>query len=284
MSLTSEIELSKECITEISAVEGLLGNQVYQALAVEPTINYMRVMYVDAMVRHINIEDAILCDCAAGYGWLSFAFLLSGGKRSIIVEPHKQKLDAAREIAGILGVAERCEFLDDKVQDIDLPDQSVDIFASVETLEHVGKANLKPSIANIRRLTHGMIVLTAPNQLFPVVSHDSMVPFSHWLPIRWRPFYCRLWGKREIEFNHFPGPWHLNGLFSKFRPVSKVLVFDEYRSWLDHYPCYSPYDGGQWKEAPSAGTRWFLLLISKVLGRYSYWACPNLANVWLAKK
>jgi hypothetical protein len=278
----TSVTLSDQQVSAMLAVEPFACNSDYAGLSIPATLSYMHVMYVDAFSRRMDISCATLCDCAAGLGWLSFAFLLAGGGRAVLVEPDERKVVMAREFARILGVADRCEFRVQKMHEIDLPDQSIDIFASVETLEHVGKAHIRASVENITRLTRRIVLLTAPNQLSPLVSHDARVPFSHWLPLAWRGPFCRLFGRRFSHFNHFPGPWHLAPLRQRFNAETHVLVFDSYRDWRDHYPVYSPYNGGFWKEAPALWLRLYLRAISMLLGRRAYWVSPNLAAVWVA--
>ncbi len=280
----SEFEICDDQQTAIAAVKGLQGNSHHNNLSISDTLNYMATMYVAPLRAHTCIEGTVLCDCAAGFGWLAFAFLLSGGGRAILVEPHPGKLEAAREVAAILGVDDRCEFRADLLQTLDLPDKSVDIFASVETLEHVGRDHINAAVANIARITRQAVVLTAPNQLSPLVSHDARVPFSHWLPLKWRRGFCRLFGVEHDEFNHFPSPWHLRPLGQDFQPRARTLVFDSYHAWRAHYPVYSPYGGGVWKEAPPKWLSLYLRLTSALFGRYAFWVSPNLANIWIASE
>ncbi|MFC4347826.1 class I SAM-dependent methyltransferase [Kordiimonas lipolytica] len=237
----------------IDQVVELQNNREHNSLKIAETLRYMAAMYVKPLRDHVHIEDAVLCDCAAGFGWLAFAYLLSGGKHAILVEPHAGKLEASRKLAAVLGVADRCEFRNDLLQDLSLADKSVDVFASIETLEHVGRKNIRAAVANIARVTRRVVLLTAPNQLSPLVSHDAGVPFSHWLPIGWRRPFCRMLGVSHSEYHHFPAPWHLGGLRKDFRPSASALVFRDFRAWRDHYPIYSPYAGGRWKMAPPVG-------------------------------
>ncbi|MDP2902554.1 MAG: class I SAM-dependent methyltransferase [Methylovulum sp.] len=276
------IIITESQLKEIYAVEEFAKNGDYNKLDIIKTIDYMNKLYIDSISKHNCLSESVLCDCGAGFGWLSFAFLLAGGKKVVIVEPHKNKLIAAKKIAKILKVDSQCEFRSDYLQAIDLPDNAIDIFVSVETLEHVGEKNIIPSIDNMLRLTKSMVIVTTPNQISPWVSHDSKVIFSHWLPITWRPFYCRLFGNHNKTFNHFVKPWQLFSWRKKFVPISKALTFESYEAWLAHYPFYSPY-GGHFKQAPSWPMKLYFRIISTLFGRYSFCFCPNLASVWIAK-
>src|SRR6185437_760603 len=108
----------------------LIADETLKAISEIP---YLRA-YDDGIYRDLDIE-ATLLDCASGFGWLAFAYLLAGGKHAVLVELDRQRLDATHDIARLLGVEDRCSFLSDRIQDLPLSDDSVDIFASVETLE-----------------------------------------------------------------------------------------------------------------------------------------------------
>lgn len=276
-------KIDEDIQARLADIEDFQDNTDYNDLQVIPVLEYMNTMYLETVAKHIDITKARLCDCGAGFGWLAFAFLLRGGKEAVIVEPHKKKLAAAQEFAQIIGVFDRCEFRSDFLQDIDLPDKSIDIFASVETLEHVGKKNIGPALTNMERLTKSVIVLTTPNQLSPIVSHDGTIPLAHWLPKEWRQHYVKLFGNNRRRFNHFAGPWHLQRLKPHFRPATRALTFETWEDWRAHYPTYSPYGGGQWKRTPPALFGLYLRIISSLLGRNSYWISPNLGSVWVRK-
>lgn len=244
----------------------------------------MKALYVNQMMLHIDISSAVLCDCAAGYGWLGLTFLLCGGGKVVFVEPVTMKLNAIRSFADILGLSDKCEFYHQYMQDIPLTDKSIDIFASIETLEHVGSDNVKACINTINRLTKKMIIITTPNRIFPVVSHDSVVPFAHWLPIRWRDTYLRIFKREYKAHNHFLTPSDLSVFQKRFNQISKVLTFKNIEDWKNHYPFYSPYSGGMWKKKPHPALFALLWLTSTVFGKKAYLINPNLASVWLRKE
>ncbi|MFC3053419.1 class I SAM-dependent methyltransferase [Kordiimonas pumila] len=275
------IRLTEDQIQAISTT--ISYNADYGDLSPELVLQYMVATYITPLNQHCDIHSVGLGDCGSGFGWLAFAYLLSGGKSAFLAEPDIKKLEASKKIAEILGVESRCVFSSEKLQDISLPNKSIDVFVSVETLEHVGKANIRPAVENIIRLTKQVIVLTAPNQLFPMVSHDAYVPFSHWLPLAWRHSFCRFLGIQHHEFHHFPFPWHLKPLHRFFAPRSRVLVFGSYRHWLNRYPIYSPYNGGVEKIRPPKLVALYMRIVSIILGRYSFIASPNLASIWIAK-
>lgn len=282
--------LDEETLRAIARI-GYLRNYddgIYRDLDIELTLDYMRRRFVAPLSRHIAIEEASLVDCASGFGWLGFAYLLAGGKHAVLVDLDARRLDAAREIAELVGVTERCSFVTDRIQDIALADDGADIFASVETLEHVGPENVRPSLVNMARIAKRAVVLTTPNFLFPVVAHDTELPFAHWLPTRVRRRYAAAAGRAELDRgNRFLRPWQLAPLLAKFRPVSRFQTFatrEEYDRFYPHYMPYGPRQVRRWRAAPRAGQRALQTTLAGVFGTWSFALAPNLASLWLRRE
>jgi ubiquinone/menaquinone biosynthesis C-methylase UbiE len=260
---------------------------IYRDLDIELTLDYMRRRFVVPLSRHLDIGSASLLDCAAGFGWLSFAYLLAGGKHAILVELDERRLDAARVMARLLGVEKRCSFLSDRLQDIAIGNDGVDIFASVETLEHVGRANVRASVRNIARIARQAVVLTTPNFLFPMVAHDTELPFAHWLPAGLRRRYAKAAGRDGLDRgNQFPFPWDLAPLTAKFRPVSRYQSFGsrgDFDRFYPHYMPYGPKHVRRWRAAPRPGQRAMQIAWANLLGTWSFALAPNLASLWLRR-
>jgi ubiquinone/menaquinone biosynthesis C-methylase UbiE len=281
--------LDDDTLKAIAGIEYLrdYDDGIYRDLDIELTLDYMRRRFVVPLSRHVEIGNATLLDCASGFGWLAFAYLLSGGKHAVLVELDQRRLDAARAIAGCLGVEKRCSFLGDRIQDIAIASDGVDIFASIETLEHVGSENVRASLRNIARIARQAVVLTTPNFLFPIVAHDTELPFAHWLPAPLRRRYAKAAGRAALDRgNHFLMPWDLAPLAAKFRPVSRYQTFasrEEYERFYPHYLPYGPKQVRRWRDAPRSGQRAMHLALGKVLGPYSFALAPNLASIWLRR-
>lgn len=260
---------------------------IYRDLDVELTLDYMRRRFVVPLSRHVEIETASLVDCASGFGWLAFAYLLAGGKHAVLVELDGRRLDAARAIARHLGVERRCSFVAERLQDIAIADDGVDIFASIETLEHVGRDNVKASLRNMAQIARQAVVLTTPNFLFPVVAHDTELPLAHWLPPALRRRYAKAAGRAALDRgNHFLVPWDLAPLTAKFRPVSLYQTFgsrDEYDRFYPHYMPYGPKQVRRWRAAPRSGQRLMQTALANLLGPWSFALSPNLASIWLRR-
>lgn len=257
----------------------------YGDLSVEGTLDYMRRRYIEPIAERIDIRQAVLADCAAGFGWLSFAYLLSGGKQAIVIEPDRARIQAAMVIAETLGVIDRCRFENVTLQNLQLPDNSVDVFCSVETLEHVGRQHALQCLSVIERAASKIVVITTPNKLFPVIAHDTRLPFAHWLP-RWlvRP-YAKLFGRADFEHgNYFLGPWHLRNLRRKFHPTTPYQTFSTLTEFDAFYPHYLPYGGSarqRLRTSPSVGQRAFVKWVGKFLGESAYSISPNLSTIWV---
>jgi ubiquinone/menaquinone biosynthesis C-methylase UbiE len=260
---------------------------IYHDLDVELTLDYMRRRFVAPLSRHVDLHSSTMLDCASGFGWLAFAYLLSGGKHALLVEMDEARLGAARAIAARLGIQRRCTFINARIQDIDLGDDAVEIFGSVETLEHVGRDQIRPSIQAMTRTASKAVVLTTPNFLFPVVAHDSELPFAHWLPPAMRHRHATSRGRAELDRgNQFLLPWHLAPLAAKFRPVSRYQTFStrsEYDRFYPHYMPYGPDANQRYRTSPKRGQRALHTALAAVLGRYSFALAPNLASVWLRR-
>jgi 2-polyprenyl-3-methyl-5-hydroxy-6-metoxy-1,4-benzoquinol methylase len=257
----------------------------YHDLDIDTTLDYMLKRYIEPMKSYVDIARLTLCDCGAGYGWLSFAYLINGGWRAILCDIDCDRLDAAQQIAAILGLEERCTFICSPMQDIQLPDRSVDIFASVETLEHVGDQNIDACVELMASATRRLIVLTTPNKLFPIVMHDTRVPFAHWWPPEIRKHYVRLFGKVDGVGNDFVWPWRLRPIKRYFKPVSTVLTFPSVEAWEASYPFQSPYGiKDRWRTHPPLALKIGYTLLSKLLRHHSYMLSPNLCRVWIRKE
>jgi 2-polyprenyl-3-methyl-5-hydroxy-6-metoxy-1,4-benzoquinol methylase len=259
----------------------------YRDLDIPLTLDFMTRRYVAPLGRRVDLASATMADCAAGFGWLSFAFLMAGGRRAVLIDVDEPRLGAAKEIARILRVDDRCEFMLTPLQDVRLGEDSVDIFASIETLEHVGKPNIRPAVAAMARCARQAVLLTTPNFLFPVVAHDTGLPLAHWLPAPVRHAYARRMGKAHADRgNVFLGPWHLAGLARKFRPISRYQTFETLAELDAFYPHYLPYgtdNRHRHRAAPKAGLRRLHVALATVLGPWSFALAPSLASIWLRR-
>lgn len=275
----------------------------------DEVLRYYDKFFVAPAAKHIDMSQSTLCDCGTGLGWLSFAFLLRGGKAAMLVDADETTITLARKIGVLLGLADRCTFHCCTMQDIPLPDKSVDVFTSVETLEHVGASNIAACVDKINRVTRRLIIITAPNWLFPIDHHTTRLPFVHWLPKPLRGKFSRAALKRNEEFRakflhlydelsdkaHIkldphgldiaepPKPWTLFAGLKDFRPISKALTFDNVDGWKAAFPVLIPYGGHGLETGPPRSQEIILSTLSTLLGRWSFFLNWNLSAMWLAR-
>lgn len=263
-----------------------LNNGLYGDLDVPKTLDYMTRRYIQPLAKRFDLSKMTLADSAAGFGWLSFAYLLAGGGKAILVEPDGERLEAAKELAKILGIENRCEFIQALLQDAPFEENSVDIFASVETLEHVGRKNISACVEKISHSARQAVLLTSPNGLFPIVAHDTRLPFAHWLPTTIRAPYADFFGRSESNHNNdFLVASDIDSLYEKFSPSTSFLTFSTYQEFLDYYPHYLPYGPASHRQrlAPSFLLRNFVRFTGHLFGTHSYRVSPNFSSIWLRK-
>ncbi len=279
--------VSQEMILDIRSIP-YFKNSIYKDLDIAGTLDFFARRYVKPLAAKLDISTGTALDCAAGYGWFSIAYLLSGGKAAIAVDIDVERLKAAEEIARIFGVHSRMEFIESSIEDISLPADSVDLFVSVETLEHIGYNKLQSALVKIREITSQVVLITTPNKFFPIVAHDTRLPFIHWLPPRYRGTYARLFGRSDMdEGNEFLSPLHLNTLLDKFQPATSCLVFENYDHYKAHFPFYLPYGSNEknrFHTQPSMLKEMYYKVLSSTLGPYSYWMMPSLARIFLRRR
>ncbi len=261
-----------------------LENTVYRDLDVDRTLDYMRRRYLEPLRPYIDFRNATLADCGAGYGWLSFAYLRAGGRGAILVDQDCPRLEKAAGIAEALGCASQCEFRCQKMQDLDIG--PVEIFATIETLEHVGQPNIRRCIERMASTTSKAVVLSTPNFCFPIIAHDTELPFAHWMPLWLRTWYAVASGHGDRErTNAFVSPLDLRPLWRRgFRPVSRYQTFTQYSDFLSFYPHYLPYgdsDEARYRARPKPGLAAYVRIAGALAGRAAFAISPNLTSLWV---
>lgn len=243
-------------------------------------LDYFCRKYVINLSRHVDLSVATLLDCGCHEGWNVLAFLLAGGRRAIGVDTNKAALGVARQFARILEVEDRALFCQASVTQLPLGDQSVDVVCCIETLEHLyGAAD--QALAEIARVARRLVLLTTPNLIFPVVAHDTRLPFAHWLPPRWRRPYARAFGRsEEDEGNLFVTPCQVVRGLHGFRLVSRFLGFASFAEYVHFFPHYLPYMGsGRERDLPRV-QRWFYAAVHAIFGRASFYVLPSLTGIF----
>jgi Methyltransferase domain len=282
----SKIQISQIETNRIRSVPHF-RNSIYGDLRIGATLEFFTRRYVKPLANYFDIADSMVVDCACGYGWFGIAYLLAGGKKVIAVDTDTQRLLAAKEIARILTVGNRMAFINSEIQNIPLGPNEVDIFVSIETLEHIGRDNISAALRRIKEVAAKGVIITTPNKLFPVIAHDTSLPFIHWLPVKRRRLYARLFGRDRLDKgNEFLTPMDLNILREKFKPASSCLTFGSFEEYRNHFPCYQPYgsdDGQRFQTGPSSLKALYYNIASRMLGAYSFWVMPSLSRVFVRR-
>src|SRR3546814_10950188 len=94
LSRTPAFDLSPEAVASIRRVP-YFAEGMYADLNLPLTFDYMRRRSVAPLSRRVDIAEAPLADCACGFGWLSFPFLLCGGGQALLLDFHDPRLAPA---------------------------------------------------------------------------------------------------------------------------------------------------------------------------------------------
>ncbi|BDT60688.1 hypothetical protein MasN3_41820 [Massilia varians] len=263
--------LSDDAIARIRCVDHF-RNSEYAGLDLNAVIDSYVHNFVEPLLR-VQPEPAVVADIGAGYGWLACAFALRTKARVVVVEYGEARLEAARRIAGILGVAERMEWINASIASLPIPDRSVDAAYCIEVIEHTG---IDPAyLRELARITRDVLVITSPNKLFPVIGHDTELPFCHWLPLSARDVYARLFRRAHMQDNNlFWTPGRVFAALHDFRRTSSFLQFEDYA----HYRTAQPHIGGRGGLLGLCKRIYFKAVAA--LGPYGIYVSPNIASTY----
>lgn len=246
---------------------------------VGPTLAFYQRRYVRPLADFREITaDTVVADIGCGYGWLALAFALATPARVIAVEPDADRVRTGRRVAELLGVADRIDWRIGGIDDLPLRDREADVVYCVEVLEHIRRDPRGPR--ELCRVCDDLLVATTPNRWFPVVAHDTRLPFCHMLPRPLRRLYARLAGRLDREQgNLFWSPPGLDRRLAGFRRVSGFLHYASLDRYLETFPYYMPYDHGYWEHAPGGKKLRYYRFLAP-LGGASHYFLPNLAGVF----
>lgn len=263
--------MSDEQIRAIRKVEHF-ANSEYRQIDLNRTLDEYVNDFVEPLLRLAGAPKEV-ADIGAGYGWLAFAFALRTEARVTAVEYDGRRLAAARQIAEILGVAQKIDWVHASIASLPLPERSMDAVYCIEVIEHTGvEADF---VKQLCRISRDVLVITTPNKLFPVIHHDTALPFCHWLPLRARDLYASAFGRsRRQDGNQFWSPRMLFRSMDGFRRVSRFMQF----------PSYADYRELRLAGAArrSLGRRCLdaYFALASLLGRRSVYVLPNLASTF----
>jgi SAM-dependent methyltransferase len=249
---------------------------VYRDIDLNGAIDYYTRRYVGPLgaFTDLGAED-VVADIGTGYGWLAIAFALRRRARVIAVDMDEARLDAARRIAEILGVGDRIDWRVGMLGDLPLADGEARVTYCIEVIEYIGRA--RPAIQDLARVSAETLVVTTPNLYFPIIAHDTGLPFCHWLPLAWRERYAALFGRSDREnTNLFWSPPDLLGELAGFEVASRFLHYASRSDYIATFPIYVPYVGGGMRRRDGR-LKSLYYRGAALLGRRSLYAMPSLA-------
>jgi hypothetical protein len=250
----------------------------YAGLDVPATLDYFKRVFVDQIRIQPLTPSHVLADVGAGFGWLAMALAMFTPAKVVAIEYEPIRLEAARRIAGLLGLEDRIDWRQGSVQDTSLGDRESDVTFCIEVLEHVQRD--PAAFAELARITRRYLVFTTPNGAFPVIAHDTRLPFCHWLPMPLRDLYARACGRSAMqEGNLFWRPGDLRRHLAGFRRVSGFLNYASIEDYFRLYPFYLPYGTGSWRRSPSRGRKAYFGLVHR-FGRATPYFLPSLAGIF----
>lgn len=273
----SSLPLPPEVVARIRDVEHLRRGG-YSELDINLTLDFFRKRYVQQIGHFRTVDaDTVVADIGAGYGWLAMAFAMFTPAKVIAVELDGPRLAGGREIAEILGIADRIEWHVGALGALPLPDRCADIVYCIEVLEHVRRD--EGTLRDLARVSRDLVILTTPNLWFPVIAHDTELPFCHWLPLAWRQHYARVFKRTDRENdNLFWSPMALSRLMPDYRVVSGFLHYRSLNDFLATFPFKLPYIGRGMVDRPGRLQGLYYRLVA-TLGSASRFVLPNLACV-----
>ncbi len=254
------------------------GQSHYAVWDLNDNLNFYMFHFVEPFLARPDMSSArVIADIGAGYGWLAIAFGLRTNIRIIAIDMNEPRLVAARKIAEVLGVADRIEWRTGAAGALPLEDREVDAAYCIEVVEHTGK---DPSvIRDLGRVTRDILIITSPNLLFPMIHHDTSLPFCHWLPMPMRDLYASVCGrKNRQDGNLFWSPGELMAVLGDFERTSSFFQFADYAE----YACAMRGLAAE-RSAPqrlSAAARDKYYRLASLAGRNAIYFLPNLASLF----
>lgn len=264
--------ISAEQVKEIAQVPHFCNSE-YRTLDPRDVLTSYYYLYVEPLMR-MGISLRSVADVGAGYGWLAIAFALATPLDVVAVEYDGNRLKAAQKIAAILGVEERITWIVASVEDLPLEDRSIDAVFCIEVIEHTGVDH--KYVKELMRTTNDVLIITTPNLIFPIINHDTALPFCHWLPLWARNLYASAFGRRKRQEN--------NKFWSPFRLFSEVRGFTRVSQFL-HFPDYAAYKRSETlidEKNPGLLTKCMRVYFSfaSKLGKHAVYVLPNLASTF----
>jgi len=155
-----------------------------------------------------DLSDFLVLDFGSGLGQLSSYFFELGARKVILTEINAQLLELSRTYMRDNGHTEDCEYyLLKECDELDmLEDGSIDMIVASEVFEHVLPCYREETLKRLysKLKPGGIILITAPNRLFPKDYHTTGLWLAAWLPSSLGAWYARTfaswrWKDRSTE-------------------------------------------------------------------------------------
>ena len=245
----------------------------YRSIDLNELLSFYVLNFVEPLIA-ITKNPRAIADIGTGYGWLAIAFALRTQARIVAVEKDEARISAARKIAKVLGVADNIEWKIGSLAELPLHDRSFDAVYCIEVIEHTGVN--QNYIRELARIANDILVITTPNKFFPIINHDTALPFCHWLPLRLRDFYAARFKRSSLQHNNmFWSPFIFLSALDDFERVSRFLQFKNYGEYRQVKIC----SNSESKKLSGRCREYFFFLASK-LGKHSIFFVPNLASTF----
>lgn len=250
-------------------------NSEYQRLDLDALVDEYMQNFVEPLIALAGAPRSV-ADIGAGYGWLAFAFALGTDAEVTMMEYDPRRSQAAQQIAAVLGVGHRIRWLVGSIAAIPLNDREIDAVYCVEVIEHTGVEDAY--VAELCRISNDVLVITTPNKVFPIIKHDTVLPFCHWLPLRARDIYAGWFGRRNLQQNNlFWSPRRLLGAVAGFERQSRFLQFASYSAYRSVQQSL-PRRSGRFDQIQGA-----YFAAAARTGRLCIFLLPNLASTFRRK-
>ncbi len=269
--------ISQHQVEEILRVPHFSGSG-YSHLDLNENLDFYRYYFVEPLLARPDADAiATVADIGAGYGWLSIAFALAAQKRILALDMNAERLVAARRIADIMGVLDKIEWRVGSVGSLPMAAGEADASYCVEVIEHTGRD--RGIVRDLARVSGRYLTITTPNLVFPVIHHDTALPFCHWLPIPLRNLYASACGRRRTQDNNlFWSPGRLQRALPDFERITGFFQFADYAAYRRAERALA---AGR-RAPPGLGRRLRdrYYRIAALAGRRSIYLLPNLASTF----
>jgi len=271
-------KITDEQISKIQQVK-YFKESSYKNLRIREALEFYFKRYVYQLNDFIVLNDkTFILDIGTGFGWLSIAFAMVTPVKILAIELDRERLKAAKKIARILNVEDRINWINGKLGTLPLNDRTIDVGYCIEVIEHTYRDPLV--LEDLRRVSDNLLIITTPNLWFPIIAHDTSLPFCHWLPIPLRKLYAKLFNRLDRELdNLFLSPKKLEKALQNFQRTSTFSHYSTYKKYLNTFPFYNPYGSLKYEFKLSITKRIYYRLIPKTK-RFGNYFTPNLASVF----